>query len=250
MVQPHYNLRGVVFLKGMSDAVGDVGGKAALGEHPHVNGTGNPRCLLQCALADRLVVLAVLIVVHHVEANQSATELLVVHHKGEVYESVCGTTRPESHENLLVVALPAALHVLSLGESDGAGGTVCDHRAYHTGEENHYDHAVQHVGVNEIFPRRRGKLHSHHYDGYGAGGMGRGQSEHHVTVGQRQAEQSLRQVCRYRLAEGAEEDDAEDDKCCVPAVEEHADVYQHSHADKEIGDEESVADELDTVHER
>ena len=79
--------------------------------------------------------------------------------------------------------------------------------------------------------------------------MGRGKSEHHVAVGQRQTEQSLRQVCRYRLAEGAEEDDAENDKRCVPAVEEHADVYQHSHADKEIGDEESVADELDTVHE-
>ena len=39
--------------------------------------------------------------------------------------------------------------------------------------------------------------------------MGRGKSEHHVAVGQRQTEQSLRQVCRYRLAEGAEEDDAE-----------------------------------------
>ena len=80
--------------------------------------------------------------------------------------------------------------------------------------------------------------------------MGRGESEHHVSVSLGQSEQEARQIGRHRLAEGSEEGNEQHHPEHVGALCQCAYIDEHADTDEEIGNEEGVASELDAVHER
>ena len=61
-------------------------------------------------------------------------------------------------------------------------------------------------------------------------------------------EQKAGEVGGHGLAEGAEEGDEEDHPQHLPAIEERAYIDEHAHTDKEIGDEEGIADKLYAIH--
>ena len=80
--------------------------------------------------------------------------------------------------------------------------------------------------------------------------MCRRESEHQIAREPRHAEERRGAVGCYSLAKRAEDDQAEHYPQYCSALEEQPDVYQHSHAYQEVGNEYGVANELYAVHQR
>ena len=96
-------------------------------------------------------------------------------------------------------------------DDDLLGSVLGHQRADHTGKEDHHHHTVEHDVVDEVFAGGHLQTHAHHHHRDGTGGVGRGEAEHHVTVGLRQTEQQTGDIGGQCLSEGAEEDDEEHD---------------------------------------
>ena len=157
----------------------------------------------------------------------------------------------QRQQYFLVVARLFRLFGLHLLAQQNPACRVLHHdRADDAREQNHHHHTVEHVGVYEIAAVVHLQVHAHHCHGYSAGGVGLGQSEHHVSRQQRLLERYARHVCCYGLAQRAYHYHAQHYPQCIESVEQHAYVDEHSDTDKEIWNEERVAYELDAVHQR
>ena len=138
--------------------------------------------------------------------------------------------------------------LLVVGDDDLLRSPFRHQRGNDTGDENHHDDAVKHVVADEVDTWRHLQPHTHHHHGDGTGCMCRCQAEHHVAVALRQTEQQARQVSGHCLAEGSEEGDEQYHPQHVRTVHQCPYVDEHAHTNQEVGNEEGVADELQTVH--
>ena len=246
------DLRALELVEGVLDAVGDVGGDAHLCLRGHVGGSRQLSAVVEELAPLFLVVAHILVLIHHVEAGEAAVELGVPHQERQVDEVVGIFGVFHGYEHLAVVRLPFVSgtgHVL-VAQDDALCRPVGEQGGDDAGDEDHDDHAVEHVIVHEEDAVAHRQVHTHHHHGDAAGSMGRGEAEHHVARAERQAESQAGDVSRQCLAQGAEEHDAAHHPEDVAALEDEPHVDEHTHTDEEIRDEESVADELQTVHQR
>ena len=115
-------------------------------------------------------------------------------------------------------------------------------------DENHYDGAVEDALVEQMRAIGESDVVSNHHHGESHGSVGAGETKHKVALSaihfvgllSRPSREPLRDERHgnhiYGNPDGAE-------------VGERADIDEHAHTDKEIGDEERVAHKLETPHE-
>lgn len=72
----------------MLDAIGDVGSYSDLGLREHIGGCCYLAAMFEQSLALLLVVAHVFVLIHHIETNQTAVQLLVSHQEGEAHQVV------------------------------------------------------------------------------------------------------------------------------------------------------------------
>ena len=94
------------------------------------------------------------------------------------------------------------------------------------------------------------QFHTHHDDGDGTSGMRRGQTEHHVSMRQRQSEADACQITRNHLTHRTDYHHAAHDVCSMPALKQRPDINEHTHTDQEIRNEDGIADEFNPSHQR
>ena len=161
----------------------------------------------------------------------------------------CNLRILHTKQDLLVVGLWRLVMGMALLLQDNLLGGVLSHQsADDTGEEDHHDHTVEHIVVDKILTRGHFEAHAHHNHGDGTSRMGRGEAEHHVSIGLRQSEDETGDIGCDSLSKGAEEDDEEYHPDDVDAREEGAHVDEHAHTNQEVGDEQGITDKLDAVH--
>ena len=98
-------------VEGVLDAIGDVGSYSDLGLREHIGGCCYLAAMFEQSLALLLVVAHVFVLIHHIETNQTAVQLLVSHQEGEAHQVVGIFGIAHGNEYLLIVG---ALLVLSL----------------------------------------------------------------------------------------------------------------------------------------
>ena len=69
-----------------------------------------------------------------------------------------------------------------------------------------------------------------------------------MSVSLRLSEQEAGDIGSYGLSESTYEDDEEHDPQNLGTREQNPDIDEHTHTNQEIGDEQSVADKLDAIH--
>ena len=119
-----------------------------------------------------------------------------------------------------------------------------------TREEYHHDDAVEHVVTNEILSRCQLQSHTYQDYRYASSSMGRGESEHEMTMQPRLSQHAARSVCGKSLTQRAHHYDAHHGENDAATGKEQSEVDKHAHAYKEIRYEDGIADELYTVHQR
>ena len=171
-VHAHDDFRGVELLEGIFDAVGDIGGYPDLRLHLHIGGAGHfDQVVEQCA-ALFLVGRAVLVVVYHIECHETPVQFGVTHHDGHADQSFCHIGIFHRQQYFLIVCLGLFDVLCLVGDDELAGAALRHEGADDAGEENHDDHAVEHVVVDHRMSRRHLQAHAHHHHGDTAGGMG------------------------------------------------------------------------------
>ena len=89
-----------------------------------------------------------------------------------------------AEQNLLVVVLGCIIMQMGfLVEDNLLGGMLCHDATDDTGEQNHHDDSIQHIVVHQILVWCYLQSHTNHQHSDGASSMGRGETEHHVTIG-------------------------------------------------------------------
>ena len=167
----------------MLDAVGDIGSDANLRLRHHVGGCGKLTAMVQQLSTLFLLVSHILVIIHHIQTNQSSVQLLVSHQEGKVHQIIGIFRILHRYENLLIACLLGIFGIrqLLVAENNLSGTPVGKHRGDDAGAEYHHHHTVQHVIVDQIGVRTHQDIHSHHHHGDTAGSMGGSESEHHVT---------------------------------------------------------------------
>ena len=171
------------FVECMLDAVGDIGCDADLRLRHHIGGCGKLTAMIQQLSALFLLVSHILVIIHYVQADQSSVQFLVSHQEGETHQIIGIFRILHRYENLLIACLLGIFGIrkLLVAEDNLSGTPVGEHRRDDAGAENHHHHTIQHVIVHQIGVRTHQEVHTHHHHGDTAGGMGRSQTEHHVT---------------------------------------------------------------------
>ena len=181
-MQSNQDLACAELFESMLDAVGNVGRYAHLSLHAHIGRCRLLRDLLQQLYAPFLILSHIRVIVYHVDGYESAVQLLVSHEDGQVDQLWCILRVFHRNQHALVVGLCVGLtrHVL-IANDDLLCCRLGDKCRDDTREQYHNDHTVQHIVADEVLSRCHFRLHANHDDGDGTGGMGRCQTEHHVS---------------------------------------------------------------------
>ena len=163
----HDNLRTVILLKGMLDAIGDVGSQAHLCLHPHICLCSLADYLLKQLATSLLVFFCLLTVIYHIEGYKATIELRIAHHDGEIDEGVAGLVIFYRNENLLVIIVVILLAFAKTALEDYISCCLVSNDGRDdAGEEYHHHNAIQHVVIDDV------ELHAYHHDGNTTSSMG------------------------------------------------------------------------------
>ena len=135
-----------------------------------------------------------------------------------------------------------------MGKYNLLGGMLCHHGGDDTGDEDHHDDTIQHIAIDKIDAWCHLQAHAYHHHGDGTGCVGRGHTEHHITIALWPAEKQTGEISGYSLSEGTEKGDKTDDPQNLKGCEDGAYINQHTNTDEEIGNEDRVTDKLYAVH--
>ena len=197
-----------------------------------------------------LVFLYLSVIEHHIQTDDTAVQTLISHQDGQSDQGVAVAVVFQRQQYLLVVARLVIFVDDIILKHDFLRGKLRHQGRNDAGEEYHHHHTVEHIGIHQVAAVADAEFHTHHHDGNGACCVGRSQAEHHVPIRYRHAESDTRQIAGNHLSDCSHHHHDNDHIGGVPTLKEHADIDEHSHTNQEIGNEDGIADKLQTSHQR